>query len=213
MNPLILVLSFALFAPHVASASSTYGPDALWAAEEVSTPRRIAKGKKKGKRNSAKREQRRAKVEKKIRTFLVVELTDALELSDELAVKLANTIKETQGEQHRLREKAHEHMKTLKDMLADESSSDGALKKQATKTQKAMKKAQKMDEALFDAISGMLTPRQQAKLVLVGPQIRGKIHRMLQRARKGGHPGKGMRGPHGHGGPGGPPGAFQGEHP
>ena len=83
MNPLILVLSFALFAPHVASASSTYGPEALWAAEEVSTPRRIAKGKKKGKRNAAKREQRRAKVEKKIRTFLVVELTDALELSDD----------------------------------------------------------------------------------------------------------------------------------
>ena len=101
----------------------------------------------------------------------------------------------------KLLDKAHKQMDALKQMLEDEKSGDSALKKQADKARKAMKKARKMDEALFDAISELLTPRQQAKLVLVGPKIQGKIHRMLQKARKGGHKGKGHRGPRGPGGP------------
>ncbi|MBL93543.1 MAG: hypothetical protein CMH56_17215 [Myxococcales bacterium] len=216
MKKYLFIISFALCTPNLASANLSTDMWDGWDIEheEEQSQKWMAQrnGKKNEKKHKERREKRRAKVEKKIRTFLVVELTDALELSDELAVKLSGTIKTTQAEQHKLREKAHKQMEALKEMLEDEKSGDSALKKQADKARKAMKKARKMDEALFDAISQLLTPRQQAKLVLVGPKIQGKIHRMLQKARKGGHKGKGHRGPRGPGGPGGHRGPPPGGH-
>ena len=93
-------------------------------------------------------------------------------------------------------------MQKLKEMLADEKTSDSELKKQTEKTNKSVKKARKMDEALFDSISGLLNTRQKAQMLVVLPKIQGKIQRMLQKARKGGHGGKGRMGPRGggHGG-------------
>ena len=168
------------------------------------------KGKQKGKKHQERMEKRRAKVEKKIRTFLVLELTDELDLDDAMALKLSSTIETTQKEQHALREKAHMQMQKLKELLADEKTSDSALKKQTDKTSKSVKKARKMDEALFDSISKLLNTRQKAQMLVVLPKIQGKIHRMLQKARKGGHGGKGRMGPRGgghggHRGHGGPP--------
>ena len=167
-------------------------------------------GKRKGKKHQQRMEKRRAKVEKKIRTFLVLELTDELNLDDAMALKLSSTIEATQIEQHALRKKAHENIQRLKELLADENTSDSALKKQTDKTSKSVKKARKMDEALFDSISGHLNIKQKAQMLVVLPKIQGKIHRMLQKARNGGHRGKGRMGPRGggdgsHPGQGGPP--------
>ena len=173
---------------------------------------RVAQGRggHKSKNHQERRAKRRAKVEKKIRTFLVLELTDALDLDDKMALKLSSTIEKTQKEQQLLREKAHGNMEQLKAMLADDKTSDQALKKQTEKTRRAIKKARKMEEALYDSISGHLDTKQNAQMLLALPQIQGKIHRMMQKARKGGHGGKGRMGPRGGGhdglrGHGGPP--------
>ena len=216
MNTIILTLSMILLTPHLAFATPSDDMWAGWDIEEDDDAIHLAKknGPKKGKFNKAKREKRRAKVEKKIRTYLVLELTDALDLDASMALKLSSNIEKTQAEQHVLREKAHKAMEKLKDMVENEKSTDSDLKKQTQKAQKAMKKARKMNEALFESISDLLNPRQQAQLLLVGPEIHGKIHHMLQKARRGGKKGPGHRGPRGGGGPSGHggPGGHGGPH-
>ena len=200
MQHLIFTLICLLMLPATAMASPFQTSWEQWQPDQE----RVAqeRGRHKNKNRKERRAKRRAKVEKKIRTFLVLELTDALDLDDKMALKLASTIEKTQKEQQALREKAHENMDKLKAMLADDKTEDNALKKQTDKTSKAIKKARKMEEALYESISEHLDTKQKAKMLLVLPQIQGKIHRMMQKARKGGHGGKGRMGPRGggHGG-------------
>ena len=105
MKNLILGCICVLLLPTLATAAPFQEPWEDWGEETTLVAKN--RGHKKGKNHKERREKRRAKVEKKIRTYLVLELTDELDLDDAMALKLSSTIEKTQKEQHALREKAH----------------------------------------------------------------------------------------------------------
>lgn len=172
------VSALALFAPAPAHAAS---PDGVRVAQRD--------GKKHGKRHKWKQmtpEQQatvRAEVERKIDTYVTVELASELGLSNDKALKLSAALKGMREKRHAKRGAVKEEMKTLREMV-DGGAPDAALKKQmqAVMAAKAQAKAGKAEE-LLAATESFLTTQEQAKLLLTTPRIRHDVKRMMRQAR------------------------------
>lgn len=196
-----LVLTFGLItgSTGVAAAPMTQGPaaDAPRAqTPNAHTPRRIAqadrqrgkqgrkkrKGGRGGKLTPEERQQLEDKVGRKMDTFITVELSSQLGLSDDKALKLARLLKQERQRKYTTRVKARQEYKALQELL-DQGGDDRALKAQ---TRKVVEAAQVADAPpdLLAMTAGFLNAKEQARLVLVMPHVRREMRHLMKRARK-----------------------------
>ena len=170
--------------------------------------KRKRKGQHRGKLSPEEREQLEQEVGRKMDTFITVELSTQLGLSDDKALKLSRLLRERREAKQAARRQAREQYEVLHQML-DSGASDSALKAQ---TRKVVEAAQRADTPpdLLGKTSSFLNAKEQARLVLVLPHVRREMRHMMEQARREMRQER-RRGRRG-GGPGGPegPGGFEG---
>lgn len=120
-------------------------------------------------------------VGRKIDTYLTVELSSRLGLSDEKALKLSKLIKERREKKRTRRQEVRAEYQRLQE-LVDKKASDADLRAQTKRTLDA---AQRVDseQGLFDETARLLTAEEQARLVLAYPHVRREMHRMMREVR------------------------------
>jgi hypothetical protein len=133
------------------------------------------------KKKSKKRKMRREKVQRKMQTFVVLELSSALDLDEKRALKLATAVKEVGEERQKAHQKLRADMKALRGLLEEEAS-DGKIKKQLDRVLEGRKAAQKQDELLLVKTRSFLSVKEQAKLALAMPKVMSQMRRMAGKA-------------------------------
>ncbi len=167
------------------------------------------KGRKGRKGKNLNKEERAAlqkEVQRRIQTFVTVELATQLELSDEKALRLSSAVKAHLAKRQDARDKIRGERDKL-EALIQKNASDRDLQNQ---TKKVMAASRNMhdEDGFMEATRSFLTAQEQAKLVLIYHHIQKEVRRMVrhakQRGKGGGHRGRGHGPPPGgHGGPGG----------
>lgn len=142
------------------------------------------KGAKGGRFSPEEREALQAEVERKIDTFLTVELSTRLGLTDEKALKLSRLLKARREQRQQDRKTTRQEYKKLQE-LVDAGASDAQLKAQ-TATVVAAHRKSRDNEDLLGETAKFLTPREQALLVLAFPHLQQETQRMLKQARRDG---------------------------
>lgn len=132
-------------------------------------------------------EQRRRledEVQRKVHTYVTVELSSRLGLDDETALQLADIIRAHREQQHEAHKKVRAESETLERLLR-EGASEAALKKQTAVVLAAAAARPHLDD-LVKASAKLLTTKQQAQLVLAFPDVMRDVRRMMRKARHGG---------------------------
>jgi Spy/CpxP family protein refolding chaperone len=121
------------------------------------------------------------KMHDRARTFLVLRLTEALDLSDEEALKVSRILREGDAGRQRLVKERREIETALRKEL------DGG-KPDRKRLTELTDRAGKIDEQLalvpaksFAELRKILTVEQQAKLALARPKVHHEIHRAMRR--------------------------------
>lgn len=152
---------------------------------------------KKGKKHKLSPEERAAlkkEVQRKIQTFVTVELATRLELDEKKSLKLSQAVKEHLAQREASREKIRAEREKLEALLSS-GASDSEIGKQ-TDVVIEMNKNIRDEQPFFRATSSFLSKTEQAKLVLAYHHIQKEVKRMVRHAKRN----KKGRGPHGPGG-------------
>ena len=118
----------------------------------------------------------------RMRTFLVLRISDALGLSDEKALQISKVLRDTDDKRRALvaqrRDVEHSLRAALDQKGAAETSAITKLVAQANDLdgQIAM-----LPESSFRQVQELLTPEQQARLVLLRPELQAQIRRNVER--------------------------------
>lgn len=132
----------------------------------------------------------------KMRMMRLIEIQSALNLDEATTLKLSSVFKKHDVERDKMFEEVRREMKTLR-AIVNESKPDDA--KISAAVDKLVALRQKMPDIQLAQIADarkILTPLQQAKLVLLMAKFKKQMRHMMHRSFKGrGH----------HGGPGGGP--------
>jgi hypothetical protein len=171
-------------AMHLAQANAD-GADRSWKKKEKKPKRRRA---------------RREKIRRKMQTFVVVELSSALDLDEKRALKLADAVREMGKEREAAHKGLRKEMMALR-TLVEEGAGDRKLKAQLAQVKSARKKAQSMDDRLFEKTASFLSVKEQAQLTLAMPEVMKQMRRMAGKAGRGKRGGEGRRGPRNEGSP------------
>jgi Spy/CpxP family protein refolding chaperone len=130
------------------------------------------------------------------RMFLVLRIADALNLSEQEALKVSNVIR--QSDQHRrdLVEERQGLEQQLREALAKQPPDSAALTKLINQGNDIDQKLALVPEDSFRELQKILTVEQQAKLMLFRRELQGEIRRAVQgRGRAGaGRRGRGAGG-------------------
>jgi Spy/CpxP family protein refolding chaperone len=227
-TPAALLLAAPLLAAGSASAyeapllpepspapSAAFDLDEASAGPDLFAQKRGKRGKGKGLRGGRlspdERAKLKAEVQRKMQTFITVELASQLGLDDKRALKLSAAIKKHHEQADAHHAKMRAEMEALKSLLESGSASDKALNAQAKKVLKLRDGRPEMEDIFADTKS-FLSAKERAKLILVFPHVQQEMRKMMRHARRemrgghGGPGGPGGHGPHGgFGGRGGPP--------
>ena len=115
------------------------------------------------------------------RTFLVVRLAEALDLSDEKALQLSAIIRKTDDQRRQLRQQRKETETKLRDALAKTPPDQSVLTKLITDANALDQQLAQLPEQSFRDAQQILTVEQQAKLILVRPEMQNQVHRAMRR--------------------------------
>ncbi len=125
----------------------------------------------------------RSRVERRVRLLRLVELSDALGLSDEKAIKL-NKMMETFDERRR---KIAEQTRDAKKIVKRSADGDEAAHKELDGAVERLLEARKamndVDRDMYRAVSKELTPAQRAKFVITMVEFRGRMEKMARQAK------------------------------
>ncbi|MGH7857171.1 MAG: Spy/CpxP family protein refolding chaperone [Candidatus Binatia bacterium] len=115
------------------------------------------------------------------RTFLVLRLTDALDLSDEKALEASRILKRADERRRKLQQERHEAGKEIRRAL-------DAPQLDRERLAALVDRAGKLDQEIalvparsFEELRAILTVEQQAKLVLARPKIHDEIRGAMRR--------------------------------
>lgn len=138
------------------------------------------------------------------RTFLVLRLTDELDLSDEKALQVSGIMRRAEDKRRELGSQRDEIEKQLRAALAKSPPEEAVLTKLIGQANDIDQQSSQALENTYREIQKSLTVEQQAKLVLFRPELRRQVRGAL---RKRVHPGGDMMPGQG----GGPPGLGAGD--
>ncbi|HUI25566.1 MAG TPA: hypothetical protein VL403_05730 [Candidatus Kryptonia bacterium] len=115
------------------------------------------------------------------RTFLVVRLAEALDLSDEKALQMSAIIRKSDEQRHQLRQQRKEAEAKLREALAKTPVDQAALTKLVADANGFDQQLALLPEQSFKEAQQILTVEQQAKLILVRPELQAQVRRAIRR--------------------------------
>jgi len=115
------------------------------------------------------------------RTFLVLRLADALNLSDAKALEVSGIIRKADEERRQLREKRSDIEKQIRAELGRSPLDADAVSKLVAQANQVDEQLAMIPEHSFQSAQKILTVEQQAKLVLFRPEIQKQIRRAVRR--------------------------------
>jgi Spy/CpxP family protein refolding chaperone len=119
------------------------------------------------------------------RTFLVLRIADALNLSDEKAIRLSGVVRASEDQRRQLRQQRHEVEAKLRETLDKSPIDEAALGKLIAQANQIDQKLALLPEQGFKEMQKVLTTEEQAKLILLRPQLQSQVRRALQRRFQG----------------------------
>ena len=131
---------------------------------------------------AGKREEMRARVEQKIKTYLTVELASRLNLDQKRALQLGDAVQRHMDRQHQRRERMHSEADKLR-QLVEKKAPDAQVKAQLDTVVGLAGKDDALHAFLGDA-GKFLNVTEQAKLALSMPDIMRDVHRLVRDARR-----------------------------
>ena len=139
--------------------------------------------------------------EGRMRTFLVLRIADALNLSDERALAVSRVFRDAEAKREEARKKRDEIEDKIRESLKKPKPDSAALSKLVDQAVELDKQQGQAREQIFEALKKVLSVEEQAKLVLLRPELRHEMHSM-----------GGPRWEHGPGHEGGPEGGHEHGH-
>jgi hypothetical protein len=122
-----------------------------------------------------------------MRTFLVLRIAEALDLPEEKALQISKVLRDAEDKRHTLVAQRREIEHSLHAAL------DGQAKPDATAVGKLVAQANEIDaqiamipENSFHQVQGLLTVDQQARLVLLRPELQAQVRRNVERRLQAG---------------------------
>jgi len=121
------------------------------------------------------------------RTFLVLRLAEVLNLPDEKALKVSSILRGVEKQRRDLRRRRNDVEEKLRAALEKAPPEAGKLKDLVAEANRIDREHALLPEKSFLEVQKILTPQQQAKLILFRPdlekEIRGAVRRRLEMRR------------------------------
>lgn len=136
-----------------------------------------------GKLSPEQRGELRARVQDKLSTYLVVELSQRAGLDDKKSVQLGTAVKAHLARMEAAREAKHKARDTLK-QLVDSKANDAALQAQIKAVLGTASRDEQQDLFIAD-IGKFLSATEQAKIVVALPEVMKDAMRLVREARRG----------------------------
>jgi Spy/CpxP family protein refolding chaperone len=144
----------------------------------------LARGKGHGGQGKMSPEARQAKMQERMEKRISEKLAPKLGLDDRATRELVEAFKAAQTERHAAMQNVKKELKALEALV--EKGSDSQINAQLKRVKRAQS-AVPNKHALFEKTQRILTPKQQALLVLEGPKMKKKMKkRRMKRMRKRG---------------------------
>lgn len=115
------------------------------------------------------------------RTFLVLRLTDALGLDDATALRVSGVFRASEEERRKLETEREALEKEIRDVLSAAAPDRDALGALVDRAAAIDEKLALVPARSFTELRKILTPEQQAKLVLARPQIQREVRGAMRR--------------------------------
>ncbi len=128
------------------------------------------------------REALRARVQEKIQTYLVVELSSKAGLDEKKSLQLGTAIKAHLARMETARDDKHQALEALQG-LVDQKAPDAAVSAQIKAVLSITDREQAQQQLLAD-VAKFLTPTEQAKIVIAMPEVMKDAMRLVRDARK-----------------------------
>jgi len=130
----------------------------------------------------------------RVRTFLVLRLSEELDLSDEKALEVSRIIKKETSHRGELRNKRTAVEEKIRSALERSPLEAGEISRLVQEANQIDEEFALLSERTLREVQKVLTPEQQARLVLFRPELREQMRKALRkRFREGKHGGRGER--------------------
>ena len=176
-----LVLALAVTAPVAAIAGDT-GSHADKQGKQDKQDKREARRARLSKLPPEQREALRARVQEKIQTYLVVELTSKAGLDQKKSVQLSTAVKAHLERMETARDDKRQAIEALQGLI-EQKAPDAALLAQI-KVVGASGDREAQQQQLVTDVAKFLTPTEQAKLIVALPEVMKDAMRLVREARK-----------------------------
>jgi hypothetical protein len=134
-------------------------------------------------RREERREERMENREREVRLMYVVAISEALELNDADALKLADKLKGVEDKRRPLRQQMGEAMKSLRDAADGEQAALGQVDVNVQKVLDGRAQMAAMDKELFSTLAQGLSPQMRAKLALVLARLQHEMKGFKKQGR------------------------------
>ncbi len=160
-----------------------------------------------GERDGKPNAERRAKFHKKMKERRAKLLRDKLQLPESRAAQVEKALDAFRAKRKPLRKAMHQHHKTLRKLLKDDSNDQQAYTKVLADLMSTRKQLKALQDAQIEGLRQLLTPKQQAQMMVAHHKMRRHMMRrhMRRGGKKGWRQGRGHHGHRGHHGPDGGP--------
>lgn len=126
----------------------------------------------------------RARVEKKLRMHMVVELADQLSLDEKGALRVSQTLEKFGDRRHTLHEAMRKQREIVRRAADGDAEAGKALPGAITQIRDSRKQMEDLHFEQYTALAQGLTATQQAKLALFMAEMPQKLHRMAREGMK-----------------------------
>ena len=116
-----------------------------------------------------------------MRTFLVLRISDALNLPEEKALQISKVLRDADDKRRELAAQRREVELGLRNALADQKPDPAAMGKLIAQANELDGQIAMIPENSFRQVQSLLTIEQQARLVLLRPELQAQIRRNVER--------------------------------
>ena len=117
----------------------------------------------------------------RMRTFLVLRISEALELPDEKALQISKILRDTDDKRRALVAQRRDVERNLRTDLQQKGTDPNAIAKLVAQANELDSQIAMLPESSFRQVQELLTPEQQARLVLLRPELQAQIRRNVER--------------------------------
>lgn len=137
-------------------------------------------------------EERHKKMEQRMRTMFLLGLSEALELNETEALKMADKVRSVEDRRSPLRKTMFESMQTLKKAAEGDASAQGGVDAAAQKILETRIRMAELDRELFNELARGLSAEKKAKLAMYMAHFQHRAGMGKGRMGPGMGPGMGM---------------------